>query len=206
MWNINVGIVKSRVWMIIQRSEYAGCVRIFSRDLIRCSAFERRVAPNELEEQWTSRAVSIQTCEACFNRSNITIVLDQSPSSVILAKVIDASRPQSSLCFTATAIATGISTTFMFRVRNPHFRLLYGFSDLSERGALTCIRPWRFASIYRDVPHSLLPRVRPMVMSLAGSEEFANCLRGFSVSTRCWGMEKWKKRRNNMFYHTYTRW
>jgi len=78
MWNINVGIVKSRVWMIIQRSEYAGCVRIFSRDLIRCSAFERRVAPNELEEQWTSRAASIQTCEACFNRSNITIVLDQS--------------------------------------------------------------------------------------------------------------------------------
>jgi len=47
------------------------------------------VAPNEPEEQWTSRTASIQAREACFNRSNVTIVLDWSPSKAIL-KVVDA--------------------------------------------------------------------------------------------------------------------
>lgn len=89
-------------------------------------------------------------------------------------------RPWSSLCCRHRhrhRHRNGYKYTSMFCARNPHFRLLYGFADLPERGALTYIRPWRFASIYRDVPHSLLPRVRPMVMSLAGSEEFANCMR-----------------------------
>lgn len=84
-------------------------------------------------------------------------------------------RPWSSLC--RHRRRNGYKYTSMFLARNPHFRLLYGFADLPERGALACTRPWRFASIYRDVPHSLLPRVRPMVMSLVGSEEFANCTR-----------------------------
>lgn len=106
-------------------------------------------------------------------------------------------RPWSSMC---RRHRNGYKYTSMFCARNPHFRLLYGFADLPERGALTCVRPWRFASIYRDVPHSLLPRVRPMVMSLAGSKEFANCMR--SSRLLCFYMRNGKVKRNNFVFVT----
>jgi len=93
----------------------------------------------------------------------------------------------------------GYKYTSMSRARNSHFRLLHGFADLPERGALTCIRSWCFASIYRDVPHSLLPRVRPMVMSLRAPKNLLTA-RGFrDFSTwRCREIEKWKECENNI--------
>lgn len=51
-------------------------------------------------------------------------------------------RPWSSLCRRRRRRhrrhRNGYKYTAMFRARNPHFRLLYGFADLPERGALTC--------------------------------------------------------------------
>lgn len=75
----------------------------------------------------------------------------------------------------AAATATGIST----RPRSAQETRMSGFftvSLTSRKEELSHVYV-PGASIYRDVPHSLLPRARPMVMSLAGPEEFANCMR-----------------------------